>query len=312
MLTSKEMIAASRQERGVQERVIHVPPGLFVLRYLAGGGAVRPVRVSPPHDADAALLAPPGMTGFELVAPGDGLVVSARREVGLTLRWAARAGGEPQFALEPVSSIARARQAEGQTVLPAVLDRERLAHPAGAEGDELQILAHVARRGDVVARAGEWLGGPDAPAVIEGLELRWPNPPRGLDVAMRLTVNDHGPSRLPEVGLGRFSGTRRRAAPVVGVDFQLEGRRPEDWVIACDVLFEGQQVVCARGTRIALRGRTGREPLTGLRLSIQARNAAGAGEAASERLDAPELMRLAARAEGPASGGRVKIFKSSV
>lgn len=320
MLTSKEMIAGARQER-----VVRVPPGLFVLRYLSGGGAVRPVHVAPPPEADASLMTPPGMAGLELVAPGDGLVVSARREVELTLRWAARAGGEPQFALEPVSSIARARQAGDQELIPAFLDRDRGAPAAAGESEELLILAHVARRGDVVIRAGEWLGGPDAPAVIEGLELRWPNPPRGLDVAMRLTVNDHGPSRLPEVGLGRFSGTRRRAAPIIGVDFQLEGRRPEDWVIACDVIFEGQPAVSARGTRIALRGRTGREPLTGLRLSILAKNAAAsaavesaagatadAGRTQPERLNAPELMRLARQAEAPAQGGRVKIFRSSV
>ncbi|MGL4239875.1 MAG: hypothetical protein ACRCTI_02055, partial [Beijerinckiaceae bacterium] len=182
--------------------------------------------------------------------------------------------------------------------LPRAGGRRRQA--SAPAGDGLIILGHVAHRGDISAVAGEWLGSPSGDQAIEGLELRWPNAPRGFDMALRLTVNDHGRRQLPEAGLGIFSGTRRRAAPVVGIDIALEGRRPDGWLIDCEAAFAGQDVLTARGARIALNGKTGREPLVGLRIRI-------GDEDALQENQKGALAAIAA--EDGAKAARVRIFR---
>jgi hypothetical protein len=308
-------------------RSLHVPAGLFVLRYVRVGlaGQSAPITVQPPAGEDGELIAPAGMEGFTLVAPGDGLVVSARRAFDLAFCIEGGPAAEPILTLEAISHVARPHGANHgadaatleQVLIPAFLHRRGSARDVGAMDAAdvgLVLLGHVSRRGDVLARPGEWLGGPDHPGPIEGLELRWPGAPAGFDVAMRLTVNDHGPRRLPEVGLGRFSGTRRRAAPIIAIDLQIDGRRPEEWVIVCEAMFEGQPPLSMRGTRVALRGRGGREALVGVKIAVQPAAAAPGRDAPMPRATAQ--TGAAPIEAGPAPqrarprGGRVKVFRS--
>jgi hypothetical protein len=121
-----------------------------------------------------------------------------------------------------------------------------------------------------------------------------------MDVAVRLTVNDYGRRTLPEAGLGMFCGTRRRAAPVVGLDIGIEGRRPEGWVVDCQAAFQGLNVISARGARVALRGKTGREPLVGLRIRI--------GDEEAFHDDEKGVLPAIAAPTG-ATAGRVRIFR---
>jgi hypothetical protein len=304
-----------------EPRLLRVPPGLFVLRYAgAADGAGAPhVAVSLPDRQDGAVLMPPGMDRPELVAPGDGLVVQALRDFSLQMLVRPNAAGSIQvhLALEPVSSLMRPEagslaSAFAGSRAPRLLipdfngrmgpGRSSSETEAGAAAGFV-ILGHVANRGDVVARSGEWLGGADTPDAIEGIELRWPGAPRGMDVALRLTVNDHGPRKLPEAGLGAFAGTRRRAAPIIGLDLALEGRRPDDWIIECQAAFKGQALLSASGTRIALRGRTGQEPLTGLKLWIGSR---------ATRVETARSLEPGAPALQASLRSRVRVFRSSV
>jgi hypothetical protein len=298
-------------------KTLRAPAGLFVLRYASADDRIAPprVRLQPLDPATASAILPPGMTEPELVSPGDGLVIQAHRDVDIAyVVEQTETASDAHLMLEPVSSLVRqpelpVRGSRSRLMIPDMRTpflplrggpRRAVASRGATAGGQLLILGHVARRGDISAEPGEWLGGPDSLDAIEGLELRWPDPPRGFDVSFRLTVNDHGRRKLPEAGLGMFSGTRQRAAPIVGLDIGLEGRRPEGWIIDCQAVFQGQAVLTARGARIALRGKTGREPLTGLRLWIGEENAHR-----EERIEGQSAY----VAHTGAKAGRVRIFR---
>ncbi len=316
-------------ERGMTRPGRYAPPaqppltlraarGLHVLRYAAADHRASPPRVTLEalDPAMAEFLLPDGMREPVLVAPGDGLVIQAYADVEIA--YAVEPSGEAFLVLEAVSSLVRpaAPQRRAEARLPPPAERPAIARaapylPLGAgrrriataqRADGLILLGHVARRGDLSVPAGGWLGARDGTDAIEGIELRWPEPPKGMDMAIRLTVNDHGRRALPEAGLGMFCGTRQRAAPIIGLDIGIEGRRPDGWVVDCQAAFLGQDVLTARGARIALRGKTGREPLVGLRIRV--------GDA--ETIDDHEEGALPAVA--PRSGpkaGRVRIFRPS-
>jgi hypothetical protein len=296
--------------------------GLHILRYAAADHRASPPRVvlEPLDPSMAELLLPPGMIEPVLVAPGDGLVIHAHRDVEIL--YEVEPTGDAFLVLEPVSSLVRPaertlrmngqRQPLAPTSGRAELERTtapylplsggRKKKPASDRGAGIILLGHVARRGDLSAPAGGWLGAPGDTDAIEGIELRWPDPPKGLDVAIRLTVNDYGRRTLPEAGLGMFCGTRKRAAPIIGLDIGLEGRRPEGWVVDCQAAFLGQEMLTARGARIALRGKTGREPLVGLRIRI--------GDEDTLH-DEEEGSMPALAAQSGAKAGRVRIFRPS-
>jgi hypothetical protein len=290
-----------------QTLALRAPQGLHVLRYASAGRSMTPPRVmlAPPNRASGDLLLPPGMAEPVLEAPGDGVVVRALGDIEIA--YVVEAGGEAVLAIEPVSSlvrpqvalsIERPRLAEAP-YLPLAGGRRRSLASTTAPEEGLLLLGHVARRGDLSAKAGEWLGAADSADAIEGIELRWPGAPQGMDVAVRLTVNDYGRRTLPEASLGMFCGTRRRAAPVVGLDIGVEGRRPEGWVVDCQAAFQGLNVISARGARVALRGKTGREPLVGLRIRI--------GD--EEAFDDEKGIQPAFAAPTGATAGRVRIFR---
>ena len=134
--------------------------------------------------------------------------------------------------------------------------------------DEIEILAHVARRGDVVVQAGQWICGPQLPMAIEGLELRWKNRPPGVDIVSRATINARGLRTLAEQSIGSFLGTRGRAAPITALTLALVGPASEDFSLACDALFLGLPIISTIGKSCIFSGTAGNEPLVGLRLSV--------------------------------------------
>jgi hypothetical protein len=144
------------------------------------------------------------------------------------------------------------------------------ARPA-VTSPELELLAHVARRGDVTAQRGEWICGPDSPAAIEGLEVRWPNKPADVELHYTLTVGQDHRQRLMEKTSGQFAGTRGKALPIVGITLALSGAAAAAYELCGDALFENSPVMSKSGLEIAFSGPTGREPLVGLRLGLATR-----------------------------------------
>ncbi len=261
------------------------------------------VRVAPQNAAEVELIAWPDASSHELRAPGDGLVIRALRDTTIIFEvMPAYEGGsvDAELQLEPVSRLAHAGFSRGEaTAAPPVPTRQAIAV------DDIEILAHVSRRGDVVIPAGEWICGPDYPMAIEGLEVRWPRRPTGLEIVTTVSVSKNGIRHLPASVTGDFAGTRGRAAPIVSVEFSLTGERAQAFALRADALFLGASVQSRSGRSISLTGPTGREPLVGLRLSVVTQEVYE-----SNRGEPRAKVQEQARAGSNwSSAGRIRVFR---
>jgi hypothetical protein len=187
-----------------------------------------------------------------------------------------------------------------------------VAHHVAPQDDEIEILAHIARRGDVVVPGGEWICGLDLPMAIEGLEIRWPGKPDGIDIVSRATVNARGHRTLPDQRTGAFLGTRGRAAPITTLSLSLAGMRADEYSLTCDALFLGQSVTSVSGASCLLTGATGYEPLVGLRLSVLSPEVRHARSRNSVVTEAPAARGMPALPPTPRTTqpSSVRIFRS--
>jgi hypothetical protein len=164
----------------------------------------------------------------------------------------------------------------------------------------LRLLAHVAGIGDVVVGPNEWVAGPATPSRIEGLALQWPQKPDDLD--LRYAVKSAAQAATPKmVDLETFAGTRGRALPITGIVLEMLGDSASDFQFVAEALFLSSPALRAVGQRVVLSGPTGREPLVGLRVTVQS----------TEIFEdpAPPAAAPAVR-KTPLSTGRVRVFRS--
>lgn len=248
-------------------KLVRVSPGLSVLRYVSAGDAVTPpsVRIAPRTVADRLDLIPaPGEAHDLLRAPGGAIVLVTNDEVELTITVIRHPGSNSaavELHLEPLAPAALSEVTEEYR--PG--ERVEASTPAA----RLSILGHVARRGDVLVASGEWLGGPEFPARIEGIEIRWPGMPRGLGLEYSVIIGGNPLRKLRPCGVNEFAGTRGRATPIVQLTIALRGEIANRHRVRAECLFLGGQMISESGPVITLTGPTGREPLVGLRLWIE-------------------------------------------
>lgn len=299
-----------RHEQG-RLRTHRVTRGLFILRYVASSAsntatslaAAPSIKVSSYDAQDVELIAWPGASPNELLGQGDGMILRVARDTTIALEVIpSRAGGsvDAELHLEPVSRLAHGGFNRSNNVASPVGNASPETEVGGIE-----ILAHVSRRGDVVIPAGDWICGPEYPMAIEGVEIRWPNRPRGLEITTIVSVSKNGLRNLPAAPIGAFAGTRGRATPITGIELSLTGERAGDFVLRSEALFLGSAVQSKRGRSISLSGPSGREPLVGLRLSIDGVATGDAGQAAS----VASIQELPKSRSNWSAGGRVRVFR---
>jgi hypothetical protein len=243
-----------------QETTITVNRGLFLLRYATGAAnGPSPFAVVRPTTASAAfieVISAPGVVAGFLSAPGDFAVVRAEQSGDLNVKILAKTPGDPLEASLRIEPLVAG--ADG----PAATET-RLA-PAATQGAPI-FLAHVSRRGDVETAMGAWIAGPDAPAPIEGLEVRGALP-NGLRLDIQPLLATNPPRWLDWCGPGQFVGTRRRALPLAGLRLRLSGA--ENFEIAASALFLGSPVLTRRGREVELVSSAGLDPLVGLQIGL--------------------------------------------
>jgi hypothetical protein len=284
--------ADEKYERG---STLNVNRGLHVFRYLEfqGGGVPAVARLIPPAEG-VTLLDMPGREEGLLIRPGDCVVVRAERpsEVVVGLRRGSADGSlEASFRLE---AIALAEDAGASQVAPVAAARASLVSAAPAP---LAFVAHVSRRGDVAFEQGVWVAGPDAPAVIEGLEIV--GDPRPSVLEMQVLVGSRPPRWSEWVGMRQFAGTRGQGLPVTGLRMRLA---PEagSLEISVEALFLGALVESKRGRQVEFVSGSGVDPLVGLKVSLQSAQRLG------ESRPAPSLEAVARDREP-----RVRVFRAS-
>jgi len=245
-----------------QEKTLDMQRGLFLIRYDSSDSPEIPPRVTfaPEAGSEGAidLIVPPDCEEAVLWSPGASLIARASRHGRLRILVLA---GEPNGSLAARIQIVPLSDDPGGLKL-----REAAAQ---LDLSSLQLLGHVAGRGDVVVDHTQWIGGPLAPSRIEGLAIRWPDLPRDLTLRYAVTVGGARPQLGQFVEVGTFAGTRGHALPLVGATIELDGRLASAYQLVVESIFLGSPQTRISGRRVVLCGPTGREPLVGLRLRIE-------------------------------------------
>ncbi|PDT79662.1 hypothetical protein CO675_04150 [Bradyrhizobium sp. C9] len=252
----------------------------------------------------------PDAANGTLFAPETALVVSVARPSRLIVEvTAGRAGGSTaaNIKIEPLTQGQPAVQPIGQ---PAGQPFDTYEPETGPEElNALKLLAHVAGLGDVTVGPNTWIAGPAAPARIEGISLEWPNKPRDLNLqyAVKFARPQRGDNQF--VPLGTFAGTRGRALAITGFSLEATGPGADRYAIAAETIFLGAPALRVTGNRIEVSGPSGREPLVGLKLSLEEHRVQAAPLAPRQPTRA-EPTPVIPRQEAPRLDGRVRVFRS--
>jgi hypothetical protein len=285
-----------------QTKTVELDRGLFLIQYQAADDSDAPPRVlvapAPGSEGKVAFILHPDATEPTLWQPETALVVRADTHARLQVR---------VVASRPQGSRAATVRVEPIRPGQPYRERETAASPSAVEG--MRVVAHVAGIGDVAVGQNVWIAGPAAPSRIEGFVIQWPGKPNNLDI--RYAVRFPGPQNdAPNmVPLGAFAGTRGRALPVTALVLEVTGRTDVQFV--AEALFLNSPILKVKGTRIALTGPTGREPMIGLRINLETLSVADpvlAAPPTSSGLPNQSAPAQGTRKAGPNS--RVKVFRS--
>jgi hypothetical protein len=277
-----------------QQKVVDLGRGLFCVQYQSADDEMSPPKVvvspAPGDERKVELLLHPDADRAVLWQPGSSLIVRTRSPAQLEVR---------VIPLRPNGSRAASVKFETLTQgTPTQSHRDR--KDQALETDGLRLLAHVAGIGDVVVGPNEWVAGPATPSRIEGIALEWPQKPDDLD--LRYAVKSATQAATPKmVDLETFAGTRGRALPITGIVLEMLGDSASDFQFVAEALFLSSPTLRAVGQRVVLSGPTGREPLVGLRVTVQS----------TEIFEDPAAPAAApAVRKTPSSTGRVRVFRS--
>ncbi|WP_294532845.1 hypothetical protein [uncultured Rhodoblastus sp.] len=296
-----------------REATVNVDRGLYLLRYESGAASgASPVSVALPASGSEPFIevisAPGIVTGF-LSRPGECLVVRAERSGLLSIkirRQSPSASLDASFRLEPVfiadAAVSTFAAPNGGSAIAAPL-AQSFAQPLSRAGGaaKFKLLAHVSRRGDVEVGAGEWVAGPQAPAAIEGIELRaaWAS---GLGIEVQPLVASNPPRWLDWAPAGVFAGSRGRSLALAGLRLRLVGDEAPRFLLSVDALFLGSPIVSRRGREIELVGAAAGDPLVGLRIDMAPEAVSVAGDGFAREAAFSPLR----------SEPRVRVFRAAV
>lgn len=244
----------------VSSRVAALDPGMYIFRYASDLPAEKSVAITlqqaPLGKGNVDFFPADGISKNTLTKLGDCIV--ARVRGGATgvliteLRLTAKAGGKVDLRIDRIDTSAAIMRPQAA---PAAVETK----PA-----ELRLLGHIEYQGDVAA-TGPWLGNPTSTHRLEGFAVHWDSKPDGVDLAYRCAVRGAGMQQ--PVTSGHYAGTRRQAAPIVSVTFELVGPRRDQFQLQGEVAFAGSgPLIIEPGQPLA--GRTGTEQLVALQLSI--------------------------------------------
>jgi hypothetical protein len=276
-----------------QSKIVNVQRGLMLVRYATADDERRPpkvaVVVNPKDERNVELVLNPDHKEATLWQPGSCLVLRANEPSQLMVEVVATDDGGSTAATVKIETLT-----QGEARL--LCNEQRTCSGQLNEIVGLRLLGHVAGIGDVKSGAGEWIAGPDAPARIEGLSIEWRDKPADLD--LRYCVQLARPHDVSgrTMNLGGYAGTRGRALPIVGIALELTGAAAANFQLLAEAAFLSAPLKRSTGRELAMSGPTGREPLVGFRLRIEAIN-----------VSVQPTQQLVARTK---PSGRVRVFRS--
>lgn len=293
-----------------QQKIVDLDRGLFLVNYRSAEDPSAPPRVSvapvPGYERFLEILLHPDAREPVLKEPNTALVVRVNSPAKLKVQVLPKNPGGSRAAMVRIEPVHYYTGAPASSVsVTAVPAAEKIDTRPALDLGALKLRGHVAGIGDVAVGANAWIAGPSAPSRIEGIALEWPTKPPELDIRYAVQFPNAQPGSGRIVPLGTFAGTRGRALPLTGVVLEMSG--DENLQFVAEAVFLSAPTLRAAGKRVVLSGPTGREPLVGLRLTVEP-------IAAAEPVEAPPAL---APANPPppvrkpaASPGRVRVFRS--
>ena len=286
-----------------QRKVVELNRGLFLVHYKSAEDTASPpqVKVSPApgYERQLQITTHPDSDPNTLWHPNTSLVVQANATATLHVEvLAAQPNGSRVAAvkIEPIS--------QGKATETAVLSA-----PTLPDLHSIRVLGHVAGLGDVIVAADQWIAGPSAPSRIEGIAIEWP---KQAGLQLRYAVKS-GAQAGKMTEAGGYVGTRGRAMPVTGLILELLGELSNSYQLIADAIFLSSPTMRVSGKSIVLTGPTGREPLVGLRLSVEQieKRSVAQSTALTPRQGGTSNVPAHSVAKVP-SAGRVRVFRSRV
>ncbi len=219
-------------ELKVSGHLMALDPGLFCIvqtpsRSLDAASGLPGVRISlppgPGSRPEAVTITTFRPDGW-LLGGGDAALVrvlGAPAQILVTIYQAPNAtDGAPNLQvmrlLEPATGGARAPQGAGQAVA---------ALPAAGTPKIMELIAHIAERGDVGAMVGEWLGERGSKKWIEGFGISPTGEVTPKEIEYQAVLGRGWLS--PWVEGGQFCGSRGMALPILGLRLRLRGAAAE-------------------------------------------------------------------------------------
>lgn len=300
----------SRFERQTR---LQVTRGLYLLRYVSAVETVSPpagwASVPPNFQESVRLISAPGDVPNRLEYPGSSLVLLAEGPGEITIDLRSRSVDAPleaEFRLEPLGNQARdnapnlAAAASPTVKSPVASAGPVVENSAIGSGARRRLVAHIAGRGDVAFEFGDWVGGPEAPCQIEGIQLSSSE----LDPFLEVQALPAGSGAVwtPWCKNGEFAGTRQQARPLIGLRFRLNEAGQRQYSLAGDALFLSHPAVKASGTRIEFVSPNHRDPLIGIRFAVVSISTSRAGDD----------RRSASESPGRQEERRIRVYRSSL
>lgn len=251
--------------------------GLYVVRYESAIDPAVPPLVSISCDPGRnEVVFHPDHPQPTLTSPGQALVLRALEPSQVQVEISSpgsAASLDVTLKFEPLRCEASPRSGAALTAAHVPVAAAQAAHhgsyPAAvASPSPIQLVAHVARRGDVVVGADEWAAGPQAPARVEGFLIRWPGRPPDVQLRYAAVAVGQRPSDAQPVQVDEYTGTRGRGRALLGFTMEVVGPSARNYALNVDALFLGSPARRASGQAVQLAGPSGREPLVGLRVSV--------------------------------------------
>ncbi|WP_020174606.1 hypothetical protein [Methyloferula stellata] len=242
------------------------------------------------------------------MAAGDLMVVVAERPstLQITVRANAASGSlQAKLQIEPLNHVSVQQSATQDGDARPSLQRSMAAT---VPPEDLLLMAHVARRGDVFQKLGDWIGGPDAPAPIEGLQFTG-SFIDGLFVEQRVLIA--GDAQWTPWRPGHeFAGSRGHARSLTGFHVRLTGPLASRYRLAVEALFLGTTVIRKSGANLEFRSGAGIDPLIGVKIKLEsiALRSRSVGPAAEESA-MPKSALSTLNHERTRSG--VRVFRAS-
>jgi hypothetical protein len=258
---------------------LNVGPGLYLLRYVSSAVAREAptalVRAQGSAKDALEIVSAPGRDGGEMPGPGACTVLVVHRPTTVEVEISAIAGSsnlDAKFSLDLLDAGSELKVAEPRRATKAASHRAAASAPLRPVEAQpsltCDVMAHVARRGDVSPDAESWIAGPRAPSAVEGFSIAC----RGADVGVSAQITTargrgiwsewHAP--------GAFVGSRQQANALTGVRLRLVGADASRFTLDCKALFLGSPVAERQGAEVEFSSFGTSDPVVGLAVRVVA------------------------------------------